>query len=209
MAEPGTLNPTEDEAPSAMFSWVPSAVSSAVLGVVSDGVLITDDSGIILQANSAFARMCQREVWELEGASIAMLVGNSDDPVAEIAAILDREPEWTGRAQLRRSDGRFVDCDAWVRRFDDATGTFWVSVQHEVGVRRRYGHSTIDETEARIHDLVNSLASIRGYTHLLERTSHDDAASVRARLIALTESTTARLEALLKELGAPSAPDEA
>ncbi len=184
-----------------VFSWLPHEASSALLGVISDGVLITDAAGTVLQANGAFARLAGREVWELEGASIALLIDSQDDdPIPTIASMLDRDPEWTGRVGLRRSDGRVVECDAWVRQFSDDTGKWWVSVQHEVGVRRRYGTTTIAETEARIHDLVNSLASLRGYVQLLGRVDGDQADDVRARLTALTVSTTTRLEGLLVDL---------
>lgn len=196
----GTAQPDVGTSKPSLFSWLPDEATSALLGVVSDGVLITDADGTILQANTAFAELCAREVWELEGAPVALLVDSADDPVATITAMLANEPEWTGRVQLRRSDGRLVECDAWVRQFADESGSWWVSVQHEVGVRRRYGESTIDETEARIHDLVNSLASLRGYVQLLDRVTGADAEDVRARLVSLTRSTTERLEDLLAEL---------
>lgn len=191
-----------DVASAAEFSWLPPEVASDILSIVSDGILITSRDGIILQANESFSRLCLHEPWELEGASIALVAAATEDPAAEIAALLGEHEVWTGITQIRRADGRLIECDTWIRPFDADEGSWWVSVQRRTNVRRRYGTATVDEVIATAHDLVNSMASLRGYVALLDRVPEDQVGEVLTRLKSVTGTTTERLERLVGELRA-------
>lgn len=184
------------------FTWIPSEVVSEIIGVVSDAVIVIDTSGTILQVNPAFERLAGHEAWILEGASIALLADPpTDDPVGTLQALMSDRHEWSGRLTLRRADGGSVECDAWIRQVDDESGSWWVAVQHEVGVRRRYGEVVLEESEARRHDLVNSLASIRGYAELLERLPPEDREDIVHRLGRVAGRAAEHLEGLLGDLG--------
>lgn len=199
----GKVGRTPEVAHPDEFSWLPAAVASDILSVVSDGILITSRDGIILQANESFSRLCMHERWELEGTSIALVAAETEDPASEITSLLGTDQVWTGITQIRRGDGRVIECDTWIRPFDADEGSWWVSVQRRTSIRRRYGTATVDEVVATAHDLVNSLASLRGYVALLERVPADQAADVLARLKSVTGTTTERLERLVGELRAP------
>ncbi|MDE0802095.1 MAG: hypothetical protein OSA99_02110, partial [Acidimicrobiales bacterium] len=144
------------------------------------------------------------EAWILEGASIALLADPpNDDPVGALQALMADRPEWSGQLTLRRADGGSVACDSWIRRIDDDSGSWWVAVQREVGARRRYGEVVVEESEARLHDLVNSLASIRGYAELLERLRAEDRDFIVDRLGKVACRAAEHLEGLLGDLGLP------
>lgn len=186
----------------APFAWLSPGITSRVLEIVKDAILVVDTSGTILQVNEAFAQLSGHEAWTLEGASVAMLVHDPHgDPVEAIASLVEATPEWTGRASLRRADGQLVECEVWLRRIDGDDGAWWVAVQQEVRAIRRYGSIKMEETEALVHELVSSLAGIRGYVDLLERRSPEDQAEVCARLTSLARRTADRLHNLLHEVG--------
>lgn len=198
----GHSRPSPDVAQHSEFSWLPPAVASEILSIVSDGILIASRDGVILQANESFSRLCLHESWELEGASIALVAASTEDPESEITALLGDHEVWTGVTQIRRADGRLIECDTWIRPFDADEGSWWVSVQRRSNVRRRYGTATVDEVIATAHDLVNSLASLRGYVTLLERVPDEQFDEVLTRLKSVTVTATDRLERLVGELRA-------
>ena len=179
------------------FGWLPAEVLGAVIQVVADGVLVVDRSGTILQANDAFGRLCQREPWELEGSPIELLLADDDVPLGEQIGELVAEAAWSGRTRLRRSDGSLVECETWMAAADVDQGEVFVAVQHDQQVIRRYGRTVIDDVEARVHELVNSLASLRGYADLLHHETGEVADEARDRLHAAARLASDRLEALL------------
>lgn len=186
---------------SGAFSWLPSSVLGATLDVVGDGIVVVDSGGTVLAANDAFARLCGHEAWEIEGASAAVFtVDGTDDFVGRACRVLRNAASWGGRVKLRRRDGSVIECDAWVSRVEVDEGGVFIAAHREVEVQRRYGDTYVDEVEAKIHALVNSLASLRGYVALLDSLPVSEHAEIRSRLSDLTGTTSDRLELLLTEL---------
>lgn len=183
------------------FAWLPPSTLGSLVAIVADGVLVVDASGTVLAVNDAFGRLCGHEPWEIEGMSAAVLaVDGFDDFLDHALRVLEDVPSWSGRTSLRRRDGATIECDTWMSRVDVDAGEVFVAAHREVEVQRRYGDTFLQEVEARIHELVNSLAALRGYVALLDSLPEAQHAEVRERLTGLTVSTATRLENLLAEL---------
>lgn len=182
------------------FAWLSAEVLGSIVEVATDGVIVLDRSGTILQVNAAFGRLCRREPWELEGSPIEMLLADDDVDLGGHIGDLVEDSTWTSRTRLRRSDGASVECETWVRAADVDRGTVFVAVQHEPNARRPYGQVMIDDIEARVHELVNSLASLRGYADLVVNDDETLAEEARDRLVGAAKRASGRLELLLAEL---------
>lgn len=183
------------------FRRLPVAALVAIAAATHDGVLVFDLDGRILMMNHALAKLVGHERWELEGESLGTVVGDqTDDVLARGRVIADEGVARSSRIALRRCDGAFVECDARLSATELDGRPVIVGILHEVEVRRRYGSTDIEEIDAKVHELVNSLAGLRGYVDLFRRVPEEKQQVILERLERIAGTTAARLENLLAEL---------
>jgi PAS domain S-box-containing protein len=148
---------------------------SAALEQAAEGVAIWDPGLRLVYVNPAFAALHGRPREEWLGLSAPLL----DSPRGQEIRLRVREQglPWSGRAELRRSQGQAYLCEATITPVRDQEGLVinYVQVEHDVTqeVERETQMRVAQKMEAMgtlasgvAHDFNNVLAAIMGYSEL-------------------------------------------